>query len=181
MNLKEKTIGQTYQYKGRIINLRLDDIELPNGRPAKREVVEHPGGVCVAALTDRDEVLLVRQFRYPYEEEILEIPAGKLEPGEDPAECGRRELLEETGATAGFYTSLGKLYPTPGYCSEIIHLYFAKDLKFGRQKPDEDEFLEVVKIPLERLVDMILAGEIRDAKTQTAVLKMDAMRRRGLL
>lgn len=172
MNLTEKPLSADYKYRGRIVNLRVDQARLPNGAQAVREVVEHPGGVCVAALTDDHCLLFVRQFRYPYQKVLLELPAGKLDPGEDPLEAGRRELREETGAEAARYESLGELYPSPGYCGEIIHLYAARGLVFGETHPDEDEFLELEKIPLEKAVRMVLDGEIPDAKTQTAVLKV---------
>lgn len=178
MNLRETPLKQTIIYDGKIIRVRVDDARLPNGATAKREVVDHPGGVCVAALTDQEELLFVRQFRYPYEEIIPEIPAGKLEPGEDPLPAGKRELKEETGAVAAHYESLGQLYPSPGYCGEIIHMYMATGLSFGEMSPDEDEFLQVERIPLIKAVDMVLSGEIKDAKTQAAVLKV-AMKRRN--
>ncbi|MCI8360431.1 MAG: NUDIX hydrolase [Clostridiales bacterium] len=181
MNLKEETLSQDYKYQGRIINLRVDDIRLPNGNPAKREVVEHPGGVCVAALTDDMEVLMVRQFRYPYQEVVLEVPAGKRERGEDPLICGKRELREETGAVAQTYTFMGELYPSPGYCGEVIYLYLATDLTFEAMDPDEDEFLEPERIPLSRLVEMTLSGEIKDAKTQALILKIETLRAAGRL
>ncbi len=181
MNLEEKTLKKTYIYKGRIINLRADDAELPNGKTAKREVVEHPGGVTVAALTADNELMFVRQFRYPYSEVVLELPAGKLEPGEDPFKAGKRELREETGAVAEKYFDLGKFYPTPGYCNEIIHMYAAKNLTFTDLDPDEDEFLAVERIPLETAVEMVLRNEIRDGKTQAAVLKTAELIRRGEL
>ena len=166
--------------KGRIINLRRDTALLPNGNTALREVIEHPGGVCVAALTDQNEVLMVRQFRYPYSEVVLEIPAGKRDHGnENPLECGKRELKEETGAEAQKFIALGELYPSPGYCGEIIWLYAATGLTFGEQNPDEDEFLTVERIPLNKAVDMILSGEIKDAKTQAAVLKLKLLKDRG--
>lgn len=174
MNLIEKPLSQDYKYKGKIVNMRVDEALLPNGQRALREVVEHPGGVCIAALTDQRELLFVRQFRYPYGEIVCELPAGKLERGEDPLEAGKRELAEETGATAARYTSLGKLYPTPGYCGEIIHLYLAEDLQFGAVHPDEDEFLEAERIPLSEAVKMVMAGQLPDAKTQVAVLKVAA-------
>lgn len=180
MKFEEKTLESSYLYKGRIINLRSDVVELPNGRRAKREVVEHPGGVCVAALTDKDELLFVRQFRYPYRAELLELPAGKLTPGEDPLECGKRELREETGAQAREYLSLGRLYPSCGYTDEVIHLYLARGLVYGEQQPDEDEFLDVERIPLARAVKMVLANEVEDAKTQTAVLKAHLLLSRSL-
>lgn len=179
MNFEEKTISGEYLYKGRVINLRKDIVILPNGIEAVREVIEHPGGVAVAPITEDGELLMVRQFRYPYKEVVLEVPAGKLSPGEIPLECGKRELQEETGAIAEEYINLGILYPTPGYLNEKIYLYAAKNLTFGNQRLDEDEFLSVESIPLERLVDMALSGEIKDAKTLAIVLKIYAMQNRG--
>ena len=180
MNLKEKQLTSNYLFKGRIINLRQDTALLPNGNTATREVIEHPGGVCVAALTDNDELLFVRQWRYPYMEETLEIPAGKRDRlDEDPLECGKRELREETGATAESYIDLQPMYPTPGYINEVIYCYLATGLTFGETDPDEDEFLDVLRIPLERAVEMVLSGEIKDAKTQIAVLKVKVLRDAG--
>ena len=180
MNLTEKQLTKEYIFKGKIINLRRDTALLPNNTEAIREVVEHNGGVCVAALTKDNEVLFVKQFRYPYMEEILEIPAGKRDSlNEDPLLCGKRELKEETGATAKRFIPLGELYPTPGYCGEIIWMFAATDLDFGDQDPDDDEFLEVKKIPLEKAVEMILNGEIKDAKTQTAILKLKLLKDSG--
>lgn len=181
MNLTEHTLSQEYKFKGRIINLRVDEARLPNGATATREVIEHPGGVCIAALTAENELLFVRQFRYPYGEVIPELPAGKLTPGEDPLECGKRELQEETGAIAEHYVSLGKLYPSPGYCGEIIWMYLATGLSYGKQNPDEDEFLEVERIPLEQAAQLVLDNRIDDAKTQAAVLKVYVRHLRGEL
>lgn len=172
MDMTEKPVNREYIFKGRIINLRVDDALLPDGSVAKREVVEHPGGVCVAALTENNELLFVEQFRYPYSEVVLELPAGKLEYGEDPFEAGKRELREETGAVAREYESLGKLYPTPGYCGEIIHMYFAKNLTFTSQDLDSDEFLEVRKIPLKKAFEMVISNEIADSKTQVGIMKV---------
>ncbi len=172
MDFTEKPVKQDYIFKGKIINLRVDDARLPDGSIAKREVVEHPGGVCVAALTDAEELLFVEQFRYPYGEVVLELPAGKLEFGEDPFEAGKRELSEETGAVASEYRDLGKLYPTPGYCGEIIHMYMAEHLTFREQHLDADEFLSVRRIPLMEAVKMVLRNEIRDSKTQVGILKV---------
>lgn len=179
MNLTETPLTQDYRYRGKIVNLRVDEALLPNGGTALREVIEHPGGVCIAALTEKEELIFVRQFRYPYEEVVLELPAGKLDPGEDPLEAGKRELREETGAAAQEYVSLGRLYPSPGYCGETIYLYAATGLTFGDMQPDEDEFLEVERIPLEEAVRLVLDNHVPDAKTQTAVLKLYELRRRG--
>lgn len=180
MNLIEKQLESEYIYEGRIIKLRRDTALLPNGNTATREVIEHNGGVCVAALTDDDELLFVTQFRYPYFETVLEIPAGKRDSAdEDPLTCGIRELKEETGATAQKFIPLGELYPSPGYCGEIIWLYAATGLSFGESDLDEDEFLNVERIPLQKAVDMILSGEIKDAKTQAAVLKLKILKDNG--
>ncbi len=172
MELTEKTLSEEYLYEGRIIRVRRDGVELPNGHTSMREVVEHPGGVCVLPLTDENEILFVRQFRYPYKELLLEIPAGKRDRADEaPLECGKRELKEETGTVAREYTSLGELYPSPGYCAEVIYMFLATGLSYGETAPDEDEFLNIERIPFEKALDMVLAGEIRDAKTQTAILK----------
>lgn len=179
MELTEKPLKQEYIFKGKIVNLRVDEALLPNGKTARREVVEHNGGVMIAPLDSEDNLYFVKQFRYPYAEIVTELPAGKLEKGEDPFEAGVRELKEETGAAAEKIVSLGKLYPSPGYCGEIIHLYLATGLSFGQQNPDEDEFLEVFKIPLEKAVQMVMNGELPDSKTQTAVLKIYIMKKEG--
>lgn len=171
MDLRETPLTSRYEYEGKIINLRVDDARMPDGAVAKREVVEHPGGVGVIALTDEGEVLLVRQFRYPYAEITTEIPAGKRDRGEDPLKTGKRELAEETGASADNFTPLGVIYPTPGYCDEIIHLYLATGLHFAEMHPDEDEFLDVLRMPLAELVEQVMAGDVPDAKTQIAALK----------
>ncbi len=174
METEEKTLNKNYIYNGKIINLRVDDALLPNGKNAKREVVEHPGGVCVAALTKEKELLLVKQFRYPYSKEILEIPAGKREENEDPVCCGMRELEEETGAVCKNLEFLGQIYPTPGYTNEIIYMYFAKDVSFLDAHPDDDEFVEVIKMPFEQALQMVISNEIKDAKTQIAILMINA-------
>lgn len=177
----EQTVKSTPIYDGKIIRVRTDDVQLENGNAAKREVISHPGGVCVVAVNSRDEVLLVRQFRYPFGKELIEIPAGKLEYGEDPSACGRRELEEETGYTAGTYRYLGPMYPTPAYDEEVIHLYYADQLQPTRQKLDEDEFLDVLQMPFQQAVQMVLDQQIADGKTQLALLKADALRRAGKL
>lgn len=181
MKLFEKTVEKNYVYEGRIINVRKDKAEHPDGTPCTREVVEHNGGVCVAPLTDNGELIFVRQFRYPYGEVVLELPAGKLEKGEDDGDAGMRELEEETGHIAREYHKLGVFYPTPGYCGEVIHLYAAWKLVETEAHPDEGEFLEVEKIPLEEAVDMVMRGEIPDGKTQTLIMRVAEMKRRGII
>lgn len=171
MELTEKTLSSKSVFDGRILHITLDEIELPNGKKSRREVVNHPGGVTVAALDDENNLLFVRQFRYPYKEVVLELPAGKLEKGSTPLENGKRELMEETGAEGYSYISLGQLYPSPGYTSEIIHLYACKVKSQGSSNPDDGEFLNVEKIPLDKAVEMVLNNQIPDAKTQVAVLK----------
>ena len=173
MNLEEKQLSFDYKYKGKIINLRVDKALLPNGAVSTREVVEHNGGICVVPITENKEVLMVEQYRYPYSEVVLEIPAGKRDGNEEPLEGGKRELKEETGAVAQNYTFLGELYPSPGYCGETIYMYLATGLTYGETNPDEDEFLNLKKIPLEKVVEMIMNGKIKDAKTQVAVLKAE--------
>ena len=175
MKLFEKTLESETIFEGKVIRVVHDKVELENGSTAMREVVEHPGGVCVAALTEENELLFVKQFRYPYKEVTLELPAGKLEKGQNPLENGKRELLEETGAVGREYVTLGKLYPSPGYCGEIIHLYFCRIDRFEKQALDEDEFLNVLRIPLDKAVQMVLNNEIPDSKTQVAVLKASTL------
>ena len=171
MDLTEKTLSSEKIFDGRILRIRRDTVELPDGSESFREVVDHPGGVGVLALDDQGRALLVSQYRYPYEKVLREIPAGKLEYGEDPAAAAVRELKEETGAVAGDFRSLGELYPSPGYCGEIIRMYLARELTFGEAHPDEDEFLNVERVPFGQLVEQVLSGEIKDAKTIAAVLK----------
>ena len=182
MKLTEKTLKQEYKFNGRIINLRVDKVSLPNGKETSREVVEHKGGVCVLPMTDDNEVILVRQFRYPYMKELLEIPAGKRDSyDEEPIVCGKRELSEETGAESDNFVFLGEFYPTPGYVNEVIYMYYADKLRYGKTNPDDDEFLDLVKIPFEKAVEMVLAGEIKDGKTQSAILKAAMLKQQNKL
>lgn len=159
-------------FSGRIINVHRDRVTLADSTEAEREVVDHPGGVAIVGLTDNNEVLMVRQFRYPYKEIIYEIPAGKLERGEDICEAGIREFREECGASAESFEPFGELYPTPGYCGEIIHLFLATGLTFGEQDLDEDEYLDVIKMPFNECISKIMNGEIKDAKTIIGILKL---------
>ena len=172
MNLQETRLSGETKYEGHILTMQVDTVELPDGATATREVVRHPGGVCIAALTDRQELLFVRQFRYPYSQVLWELPAGKLSPGEDPTLCAMRELKKETGAVAASLKKLGVLYPSVGYTDEVLHLFVATDLTFGECCPDEDEFLEVEYIPLCDAVRMVEEGKLPDAKTQALVLRV---------
>lgn len=171
MEFFEKQVSSNTVYRGRIINVRQDMVELVNGHLAPREVVEHPGGVAVVLLKDNGNVLMVRQYRYCVSGELLEIPAGKLEPGEDPAQCAVRELYEETGCRAGRMISLGAMYPSPGFSQETLYIYLAMELEEGPNHPDEDEFLAVEEVPLEEIAARIMSGEIRDGKTIVGILK----------
>ncbi len=169
MDFREKTVNKTYLYKGKILNVRKDDIILPDGKPAVRELVEHSGGSAI--LCEKDgKILLVKQFRYPYGEVIYEIPAGKLNEGEDPAETAMRELEEEGGIRAERVEKLFDVYPTPAYTTEIIRIYRAVGIKETKAHLDEDEFLSAVWIEKDKLKEMIARGEIKDAKTLIALL-----------
>lgn len=169
MNFEEKTLETNYIYKGKILNLRNDKVSLPDGKTAYREIVEHSGGSAVYC-EHKGKVLLVKQFRYPYKEEIYEIPAGKVNPGEDPMETARRELLEEGGVIANKLEKIYEVYPTPGYTEEIIRIYKAKDLKFSEKHLDEGEFLSSVWLDKKTLKKMVKNGEIKDAKTLICLL-----------
>lgn len=171
MHLNEECIKSKEVFNGKVIHVRVDDVRLENGAESVREVVHHNGGVCVLPLTENNEVIFVKQFRYPYMEQVLEIPAGKLEKGEAHYEAGKRELLEETGCICSEYTYMGKLYPSPGYVDEVIYLYLAQGLEYREQNLDEDEFLDTVKIPFEKAVEMVMSNEIYDSKTQVCLLK----------
>ena len=179
-DFKEKTVSKDYIFNGEIIKLRVDTVTTPSGNTATREIVEHPGGVCIVPITDDGKVIMEWQYRRPFDKNLYELPAGKLFPGEDPLECGKRELEEEAGCVADEYYDLGKFYPSPGYCGEIIHLYAAKGLTYTHQHLDVDEFLNVEKIPLETAVEMVMSNEIKDGKSQAAVLKVKQLRDKGL-
>lgn len=171
-HLKEERLRSEEIYRGRILDVYKDTVLLENGTEAIREVVHHPGGACVVPLTSDGCVLMVRQFRYPHHTETLEVPAGKLEYGEDPLQCAVRELKEEVGGEAESLESLGSLFPTPAYDEEVIYMYLARQItETSTQSLDADEFLDVVRIPLADAVQMVMENRIKDAKTQIALLK----------
>ncbi len=171
MIFEEKTVATKEIFNGRIVKVRLDRVAMPDGTEAERELVFHPGGVGVVALTDNNEIIMVRQFRKPIEKAIYEIPAGKLDSDEYHRECGIRELGEETGMTADRFEYLGFIYPSPGFTDEVTHVYLATGLKQGEVHPDEDEYLDVEKIPFETAYQMVMRNEINDAKSVFGILK----------
>ena len=173
MEYTEKRIDGEVKYKGVIVTVRLDHAELVNGKHVKREVVEHPGGVTILPVDENGMCTMVRQFRYPFGRMMLEAPAGKLEYGEDHRECAIRELSEETGLSAGKLVYLGPCCTSPGFSTEVLHIYLALDLQTGNSHPDEDEFLNVEKHSLAELSRMVMDGEIDDGKTIVAVLKAE--------
>ena len=171
-DLTERQISREEIFKGHILHVVRDTVSLPNGESATREMCLHVGAVAVLPLLSDGRVVMERQFRYPHDRVFLEIPAGKLNfKGENPLDAASRELREETGAVAGKYTFLGELDTTPAIVDEKIHMYLAEDITFGERELDDDEFLDVELIPLTELVSMVMSGEIKDAKTQIAVLK----------
>lgn len=177
MDYTEKTLRRVTTMKGVIVDVEEDMIELPNGAVTMREVVHHPGGVCVVALDDDGKVAIVRQYRYPFRTHLWELPAGKLEAGEDPLPAAKRELSEETGLEADQWVSLGTLYSSPGYCTEIMYLYLASELRQGAAHPDPNEFLDVAYIPLSELLKRVDSGEILDAKTVVGALRAERLLR----
>jgi len=169
---RERCFKSERIYTGRILNLRRDLVALPDGREASREVVEHTGAVAVVTLDEKGRVYLVRQYRYPVGRVTLEIPAGKLDPGETPEACARRELREEVGVVARSWEHLLTFYSTPGFSDEIMYLFLARDLSVEKAQPDEDEFLEIVSLPWQEALDKVWTGEIKDAKTIIGLLAL---------
>lgn len=173
--LIEKKVSSENVFDGVLLHVYKDAIELPNGNSATREYIKHQGAVCVVPVTDNMEVVAVKQYRYPIGRVTIEIPAGKLDKGEDILDAAKRELSEETGVECADIEYMGGLYPSVAYTDEIIHMYVAKNLVYGEAHTDDDEFLNVVKIPLGEFVDMITDGKIQDSKTMAAVLKVARM------
>ena len=171
MKLFEKRVDRKEVFEGQIFSVYLDQAQIGDGSIRPREVVEHSGGVCVVAVDDDRNVYMVRQFRYAYDRVILEIPAGKLEYGEDPLSAAKRELEEEIGVRAESWISLGDVWPTPGFCDEVQHLYLARGLIFGETHPDEDEFLEQVQMPFAQAFAMAADGRMQDSKSVVAILR----------
>jgi ADP-ribose pyrophosphatase len=176
MIFQEKTISSEYIYKGKIINLRKDNVESVNGKTSFREIVEHNGGVGLVVITEQDKMVLVRQFRKALERDILEVPAGKIEKGEDPMTAAVRELKEETGYTAKKIELIGRIYPSVGYTTELIYLYLCTELTSGDTDFDENEAMDIEEYNFHELYEMALSGKIEDGKTLTAILLINGRR-----
>ena len=169
MTFKEETIRSELVYEGIVLNLRRDEVMTVSGRPSVREIIEHGGGVALVAVTDEGKIIMERQFRKPLERDVLEIPAGKLEPGEDPLEAAGRELAEETGYRAENIEYLTKYYPSVGYCQEALYMYLCTGLTKGETNPDEDEAIDIYEYDFAELCEMIDRGEIEDGKSIAAL------------
>ncbi|MCK0473803.1 NUDIX hydrolase [Halalkalibacter sp. APA_J-10(15)] len=168
-HLNEKTIKTTEIYKGKIIDLQLEEVELPDGRTSIREVIKHPGAVAVLPIKEDGKLVLVRQYRKALQKSIIEIPAGKLEENEEPKLAAMRELEEETGYKTNSLTFIGSFYTSPGFADELIHLYVTRDLEIGQSQADEDEFIDVLEIDLQEAEKLIKEQKIHDAKTMYAI------------
>lgn len=179
LGLNEKTIGSREVFSGKIIRVRVDRVQLPNGKETMREIVEHSGAVAVVPVTEDGRVVLVRQFRKPVEKVLLEIPAGLLEKGEPPDLCALRELEEETGYRPGKLEKLCEFYTSPGFSDEKLYLYFAGELEEGEGTADSEEILEIFHLSLEDAVALIRTGEIEDAKTIIGLLTVFGGRKKG--
>ena len=173
MDYTEKALRRVNTYEGIIVDVSVDMVKLPNNEISLREVVHHPGGVCVAAVDENEMVTMVRQFRYPLAEHLLELPAGKLEKGEEPLPAAKRELSEETGLEAENWVDLGFIYTSAGFSTERLYIYLATGLTQGQAHPDPNEFLDVVKMPLSELLKMADDCLIHDAKTAAGILKAE--------
>lgn len=174
--MEETTVESRLVFEGRVLNMKVDTVKLPNGKQSTREVVVHPGAIAVVAVTDADELVLIKQFRYPVGQVIWEIPAGKLEKGEDPLNCAKRELAEETGHGAEQWKHLSTFFTTPGFTDEIMYIYLATGLNTDKQTADDDEFIELQYVPFSEALGMIASGEIKDAKTIAGILLAEKAR-----
>ncbi|MGE5612985.1 MAG: NUDIX domain-containing protein [Bacillota bacterium] len=173
MDYEEKTVSVKPIYKGNIINVELVTVTLPDGRTATRDIVRHPGASVIIPLNEKGEIYMVKQYRKPLEMVSLELPAGKLDPGEDPLDCARRELMEETGLKARDIIYLASIHSTPGFSDEVLHMYAAVGLAEGKSCADADEFISTEKYKVDDLTDMILSGEITDAKSIIGIFMAD--------
>lgn len=169
-HLYERTVASRSIFKGRVIQVKVDEVLLPNGQKAEREIVNHQGAVAILPLTDDGKMIAVRQFRKALERTLVEIPAGKLEAGEEPLTCAQRELLEETGYQASQFELHSSFYTSPGFADELIYLYIATGLTAGEQQPDEDEFVDVLTLTFPEAQQLWREGQIQDAKTIVALL-----------
>jgi ADP-ribose pyrophosphatase len=177
VELREKTINSKEIYKGRVISLSVDTVITPGGNQATREIVHHPGGVAVVAIDNDDMIYLVEQYRVPYDDILLEIPAGKLDSkDEDPKDAALRELSEETGLTCKEIKHIGDFYPSVGFLDENLRLFMATGLSEGQTHPDDDEYLNIVKMPFEKAVQMVMDGKIKDGKTIAGILKVKLLK-----
>ena len=180
MDLTEKKTGGREIYSGHVVHLYVDDILLPDGGSAKREVLRHSGAVCIAPVNSKRELLFVRQFRYAVGRELLELPAGRIDAGEDPQLTGIRELREETGYIAHDVSYVGRLFPTPGYSDEVIWLYVCTvDSENVGTDTDDGEFVDTVAIPFDKAVEMVMNDELFDSKTQILLLRLNEAVRIG--
>lgn len=168
--MQEKTLKSKKIYSGHLLNLREDLVRLSTGKVSRREICEHPGAVAIAALTDKGEIVLIRQYRKPAEQVLLEVPAGLFHKGENLRSAAKRELEEETGYSAGKIEQVFSAYTSPGYSTELIHYFLAKDLKKTAQHYEEDEHIEVQLVPIEKAFKMVKAGKINDNKTMVGII-----------
>ena len=172
----EEQISSRAVYRGRVVDLTVDQVRLPSGRSATREVIRHPGAVVILALDTGDNVLLVRQYRYPTGRALLEVPAGTLDPGEDPLDCAARELAEETGFRAGRWQRLGGFFSAPGYCTEYLHAFLATELQEGELQAGDEEEIALLRMPLAEVWRRVDEGEIEDAKSLAVLLLFGRLR-----
>ena len=175
-DLKEDKINSTKVFSGKLIDLYLDNVRLPNGKKSTREWVNHPGAVCIVPILNNGDILLIRQFRYGPREEFIEIPAGKLDKNEDPLKCGLRELEEETGYKSNKLTFLTNIHPAIGFSNEKMWMYLAEELELSKKKLDEDEFLELLPTPLNQAIEWVFSGKITDVKTIIGIMWMKELK-----